>query len=90
MSIETEILQNPDILCNREIKFDVFLKIAESLKADYVATGHYCRVTKQKFNNETIFSLKSGKDSNKDQSYFFVSVKSNTVIKGNVSNRRSK
>ncbi len=61
---------NPDILCNREIKFDVFLKIAESLKADYVATGHYCRVTKQKFNNETIFSLKSGKDSNKDQSYF--------------------
>ena len=61
---------NPDILCNREIKFDVFLKIAESLEADYVATGHYCRVTKQKFNNETIFSLKSGKDSNKDQSYF--------------------
>jgi tRNA-specific 2-thiouridylase len=61
---------NPDILCNREIKFDVFLKIAESLEADYVATGHYCRVTKQKFNNETIFSLKSGKDSTKDQSYF--------------------
>ena len=61
---------NPDILCNREIKFDVFLKIAGSLEADYVATGHYCRVTKQKFNNETIFSLKSGKDSNKDQSYF--------------------
>ena len=61
---------NPDILCNREIKFDVFLKIAESLEADYVATGHYCRVSKQKLNNETIFSLKSGKDSNKDQSYF--------------------
>jgi len=61
---------NPDILCNREIKFDVFMDIANSLKADYVATGHYCRVTKQKFNNETIFSLKSGKDSNKDQSYF--------------------
>ena len=34
---------NPDILCNREIKFDVFLKIAIKLGADYVATGHYCR-----------------------------------------------
>ena len=38
---------NPDVLCNREIKFDVFLKIAESLDADYVATGHYCRIKRK-------------------------------------------
>ena len=42
---------NPDILCNREIKFDVFLKIAFSLEADYVATGHYCQ--KDSFNTDT-------------------------------------
>ena len=57
---------NPDILCNREIKFDVFLEIAKNLGADYVATGHYCRVVTE--NNQ--FKLFSGKDSNKDQSYF--------------------
>ena len=49
---------NPDVLCNREIKFDVFLKIAKNLGADYVATGHYCRVVKK----DTHFSLLSGKD----------------------------
>ena len=62
---------NPDVLCNREIKFDVFLKIAFSLGADYIATGHYCQ--KKSFKNETgkeIFQLISGKDNNKDQSYF--------------------
>ena len=62
---------NPDILCNREIKFDVFLEIALSLGADYVATGHYCQ--KDLFNNkegEEINRLISGKDKNKDQSYF--------------------
>lgn len=57
---------NPDVLCNREIKFDVFLEIAKNLGADYVATGHYCRVVTE--NNQ--FKLLSGKDSNKDQSYF--------------------
>ena len=57
---------NPDVLCNREIKFDVFLEIAKNLGADYVATGHYCRVVSE--NNH--FSLLAGKDSNKDQSYF--------------------
>src|SRR5210317_2164615 len=61
---------NPDVLCNREIKFDVFLKIAESLDADYVATGHYCRITSKKTDNQFIYSLFSGKDTNKDQSYF--------------------
>lgn len=62
---------NPDVLCNREIKFDVFLKIALQLGADFVATGHYCR--KDTFNtedgNET-YRLLSGVDGNKDQSYF--------------------
>ena len=62
---------NPDILCNREIKFDVFLKIALSLGADYVATGHYCRKdTVENFTNPTLYKLLSGADTNKDQSYF--------------------
>jgi tRNA-specific 2-thiouridylase len=61
---------NPDVLCNREIKFDVFLKIALDLGADYVATGHYCRKgTIEKDGNE-VYQLLSGKDNNKDQSYF--------------------
>ena len=62
---------NPDVLCNREIKFDVFLKIAISLGADYVATGHYCQ--KKSFKNQSgtnIYQLIAGKDNNKDQSYF--------------------
>ena len=62
---------NPDILCNREIKFDVFLKIALSIGADFVATGHYCRKSIS-YIEETppIYSLRSGLDTNKDQSYF--------------------
>lgn len=62
---------NPDVLCNREIKFDIFLKAAINLKADFVATGHYCR--KDEFTDETgnvIYRLLSGVDPNKDQSYF--------------------
>jgi len=61
---------NPDVLCNREIKFDVFLKIALSLGADYVATGHYCRKGSVEVNGKEIFQLKAGADGNKDQSYF--------------------
>ncbi|APS40182.1 tRNA (5-methylaminomethyl-2-thiouridylate)-methyltransferase [Salegentibacter agarivorans] len=61
---------NPDVLCNREIKFDVFMKIALSLGAEYVATGHYCRKGEIQKNGETIYQLLSGKDNNKDQSYF--------------------
>ena len=61
---------NPDVLCNREIKFDVFMKIAMELGADFVATGHYCRKgTLEKHGNE-VYQLLAGKDNNKDQSYF--------------------
>ncbi len=62
---------NPDVLCNREIKFDLFLKLALDLGADFVATGHYCR--KDVFTDDTgkeIYRLLAGKDPNKDQSYF--------------------
>jgi len=58
---------NPDVLCNREIKFDVFLKAAMNLGADFVATGHYCRSTSDE---NGIFHLKTGVDNSKDQSYF--------------------
>lgn len=62
---------NPDVLCNREIKFDVFLKIALQLGADYVATGHYCRKgTIQNNSGSETYQLLAGVDSNKDQSYF--------------------
>lgn len=62
---------NPDVLCNREIKFDAFLKHALELGADYVATGHYCK--KEEFtdaNGKTIYRILAGDDKNKDQSYF--------------------
>ncbi|HLW30854.1 MAG TPA: tRNA 2-thiouridine(34) synthase MnmA [Aequorivita sp.] len=61
---------NPDVLCNREIKFDVFMKIALSLGADFVATGHYCRKGIIEKDGKEIYQLLSGKDPNKDQSYF--------------------
>ena len=61
---------NPDVLCNREIKFDIFLKAAMRLNADYVATGHYCRKDEFEDNGKTIYRLLAGKDNNKDQSYF--------------------
>lgn len=61
---------NPDVLCNREIKFDVFMKIAMDLGADYVATGHYCRKGSFEKDGNTIYQLLAGVDTNKDQSYF--------------------
>ena len=61
---------NPDVLCNREIKFDIFLKIALDLGADYIATGHYCQVNKINKDNKEIYRLIVGADEKKDQSYF--------------------
>ena len=61
---------NPDILCNREIKFDIFLKAAQKLKADFVATGHYCQKAEIAVEGKPVFQLLAGADPNKDQSYF--------------------
>ena len=61
---------NPDVLCNREIKFDVFMKIALELGADYVATGHYCRKGVIEKDGSKVYQLLAGVDGNKDQSYF--------------------
>jgi tRNA-specific 2-thiouridylase len=68
---------NPDVLCNREIKFDSFLKHAIKLGADYVATGHYCR----KRETESGFELLAGKDGNKDQSYFLCQISQDQLAK---------
>lgn len=61
---------NPDVLCNREIKFDVFMDKAIELGADYVATGHYCRKESIEVGGKEIHRLLAGSDDNKDQSYF--------------------
>lgn len=61
---------NPDVLCNREIKFDAFLNAALELGADFVATGHYCRREEIGAEGRTIYRLLAGSDPNKDQSYF--------------------
>lgn len=61
---------NPDVLCNREIKFDVFMKIALDLGADFVATGHYCRKGTLEKDGKEIYQLLAGVDNTKDQSYF--------------------
>ena len=61
---------NPDVLCNREIKFDAFLKAALELGADYVATGHYCRKEEIEKDGKIYYRLLAGSDNNKDQSYF--------------------
>ena len=73
---------NPDILCNREVKFDVFLQTALSLGADKVATGHYARVSS--FVDERgkeVYQLLAGKDNNKDQSYFLCQLNQNQLSK---------
>lgn len=61
---------NPDVLCNREIKFDVFLKEALKLGAEFVATGHYCQKQVVEVDGEPRYRLLAGADKNKDQSYF--------------------
>jgi len=65
---------NPDVLCNREIKFDSFAEEARKLGGDFVATGHYCRKEIISVNNTLIYRLLAGKDDNKDQSYFLCQV----------------
>ncbi|MEN8226898.1 MAG: tRNA 2-thiouridine(34) synthase MnmA [Bacteroidota bacterium] len=61
---------NPDVLCNREIKFDAFLKSAEAYNPDYVATGHYCKKTTDSVEGKLVHHLLAGDDPNKEQSYF--------------------
>jgi tRNA-uridine 2-sulfurtransferase len=65
---------NPDVLCNREIKFDSFAVEAQKLGGDFVATGHYCRKDKILSGDRIIYRLLAGKDHNKDQSYFLCQV----------------
>ena len=72
---------NPDVLCNREIKFDVFMKIALNLGADYVATGHYCRKGEIDVDGKTVYQLLAGADINKDQSYFLCQLSQEQLAK---------
>jgi tRNA-specific 2-thiouridylase len=72
---------NPDILCNREIKFDVFLDAAMKLGADFVATGHYCRKEQIQKDGKIIYRLLAGKDPNKDQSYFLCQLTQSQLAK---------
>ena len=72
---------NPDVLCNREVKFDLFLKKALELGADYVATGHYCRKDISAENGKETYRLLAGKDGTKDQSYFLCQVNQEQLSK---------
>ncbi len=72
---------NPDVLCNREIKFDVFMKIALELGADYVATGHYCQKGEITVDEKPVYQLLAGADSNKDQSYFLCQLSQEQLAK---------
>lgn len=72
---------NPDVLCNREIKFDVFMKIALDLGADYVATGHYCQKGHIEVDGKPVYQLLAGADPNKDQSYFLCQLSQDQLAK---------
>ncbi|MFP3860894.1 MAG: tRNA 2-thiouridine(34) synthase MnmA [Bacteroidales bacterium] len=73
---------NPDVLCNREVKFDLFVKEALKYNADYVATGHYCKkIVNTDEKGNTIYSLLAGEDKNKDQSYFLCQVSQEQLSK---------
>ena len=66
---------NPDVLCNREIKFDTFMEEAVKLGADFTATGHYCRKSEIEVEGKTIYRLLAGKDPNKDSDWTFKGLK---------------
>ena len=72
---------NPDVLCNREIKFDVFMDKALELGADYVATGHYCRKETIEIDCKEVHRLLAGSDDNKDQSYFLCQLNQRQLAK---------
>jgi tRNA-uridine 2-sulfurtransferase len=72
---------NPDVLCNREIKFDTFLDEADKYHAGFVATGHYCRKEETVTDGKTIYRLLEGKDKNKDQSYFLCQLNQEQLAK---------
>ena len=73
---------NPDVLCNREIKFDAFLKCAKKLGADFVATGHYCRKeTVEGPDGSPVHRILAGTDPNKDQSYFLCQLSQEQLAK---------
>ena len=72
---------NPDVLCNREVKFDLFLKKALEIGADFVATGHYCRKGTIVKKGKEVYRLLAGKDDNKDQSYFLCQVSQEQLAK---------
>jgi tRNA-specific 2-thiouridylase len=72
---------NPDVLCNREIKFDIFLKAAIKLKADFVATGHYVRKETIDMGGKPVHRLLAGADPNKDQSYFLCQLTQDQLAK---------
>ena len=72
---------NPDVLCNREIKFDTFMEEALKFDADFVATGHYCRKGELEVNGKAFHRLLAGKDTNKDQSYFLCQLNQDQLSK---------
>ncbi|MGC9342339.1 MAG: tRNA 2-thiouridine(34) synthase MnmA [Bacteroidales bacterium] len=72
---------NPDVLCNREIKFDEFFKSLEPFNADYIATGHYCRKGKEVIDGQEVYRLLAGADRNKDQSYFLCQLNQEQLAK---------
>jgi tRNA-specific 2-thiouridylase len=72
---------NPDVLCNREIKFDVFIDECLKLGADYVATGHYCQKETIEINGKETYRLLAGADPNKDQSYFLCQLSQEQISK---------
>lgn len=72
---------NPDVLCNREVKFELFVKAALECGAEYVATGHYCRKETTIINGKEVHRLLAGTDPSKEQSYFLCQVKQEQLHK---------